>query len=90
MLAKLVKVSLQIETNHKNGERMQVYVLYHTRVDAFGCNNDKCLGVFSSIEKVEKAKQYALQQKGFKDYPERFSAVEYEINKQEWLESFGD
>ena len=42
------------------------------------------------MEEVEKAKQYALQQKGFKDYPEGFSAVEYEINKQEWLEGFGD
>lgn len=67
-----------------------VYVLYHTRVDAFGNDNDKCLGVFSDLTEVEKAKQYALQQKGFKDYPDGFSAVEYEINKQEWLEGFGD
>ena len=67
-----------------------VYVLYHTRVDSFGCDNDKCLGVFSSLEEVEKGKQYALKQKGFKDYPDGFSAVEYEINKQEWLEGFGD
>lgn len=52
--------------------------------------NDKCLGVFSSPEEVEKAKEYALKQKGFKDYPDGFSAVEYEINKQEWLEGFGD
>ncbi|EGZ50898.1 DUF7336 domain-containing protein [Neisseria wadsworthii] len=67
-----------------------VYVLYHTRIDALGHENDKCLGVFSSLEEVEKAKEYALKQKGFKDYPDGFSAVEYEINKQEWLEGFGD
>lgn len=42
-----------------------VYVLYHTRVDAFGCENNKCLGVFSDLNEVEKAKQYALKQKGF-------------------------
>ncbi|EGV36054.1 hypothetical protein l11_02250 [Neisseria weaveri LMG 5135] len=48
------------------------------------------MGVFSSPEEVEKAKEYALKQKGFKDYPDGFSAVEYEINKQEWLEGFGD
>ena len=67
-----------------------VYILYHTRVDELGCDNDKCLGVFSSLEKVEEAKKYALQQKGFKDYPDGFSSVEYEIDKQEWLEGFGD
>ena len=67
-----------------------VYVLYHTRVDAFGCDNSKCLGVFSDLAEVEKAKQYALKQKGFKDYPDGFSAVPYEIDKQEWPEGFGD
>lgn len=67
-----------------------VYVLYHIRVDDLGCDNYKCLGVFSSLEEIEEAKQYALQQKGFKDYPDGFSTVKYEINKQEWLEGFGD
>lgn len=67
-----------------------VYVLYHTRVDGFGCDNDKCLGVFSGLKEIEKAKQYALKQKGFKDYPNGFFAVKYEMNKQEWLEGFGD
>ncbi len=67
-----------------------VYILYHTRVDAFGCENDKCLGVFSDLDKVEQAKQYALKQKGFRDYPDGFSVSEYQINKQEWPEGFGD
>lgn len=58
-----------------------VYILYHTRVDDWGCDNNKCLGVFSSMKEIEKAKQYALQQKGFKDYPDGFSAVEYVFNK---------
>lgn len=67
-----------------------VYVLYHTRTDASGNENDKCLGVFSSLAEVDKAKNHALTQKGFKDFPDGFAAVEYEINKQEWLEGFGD
>lgn len=67
-----------------------VYILYHTRIDELGCDNIKCLGVFSNSEKVEKAKQFALQQKGFKDYPDGFDIVEYEIDKQEWLEGFGN
>lgn len=67
-----------------------VYVLYHTRVDALGCENNKCLGIFFDLNQIEKAKQHALKQKGFKDYPDGFSAVAYEINKQEWLEGFGD
>ena len=67
----------------------KVYILWHTRVDAFGCDNDKCLGVFSSLENAEQAQQYALTQKGFKDYPDGFCVSEYTIDKQEWLEGFG-
>lgn len=67
-----------------------VYILYHTRVDSLGCDNIKCLGVFSSTEKAKEAKHFALKQKGFKDYPDGFDIVEYEIDKQEWLEGFGD
>ncbi|MGR6981616.1 hypothetical protein ACUHGC_09510 [Testudinibacter sp. P27/CKL/0425] len=67
-----------------------VYVLYHARTDLLGCENNKCLGVFSSLAEVEKAKQYALTQKGFRDYPDNFSAIEYEINQLEWSEGFGD
>lgn len=68
----------------------KVYILWHTRVDAFGCDNDKCLGVFSSLKNAEQAKQYTLTQKGFKDYPDGFGISEYTIDKQEWLEGFGD
>ena len=67
-----------------------VFLLYHTRVDSFGCDNDKLLGVFSDLEQANKAKQYALTQKGFKDYPNGFIITEYQINKQEWLKGFGD
>ncbi len=67
----------------------KVYILWHTRVDAFGCDNDKCLGVFSSLDNAEQAKQYALTQKGFKDHPDGFCVSEYTIDKQEWLEGFG-
>lgn len=59
-----------------------VYVLWHTRVDGFGHDNDKCLGIFSSLEKAEKAKQYALTQKGFKDYPDGFCVSKYTIDQQ--------
>lgn len=68
----------------------RVYILYHTRVDAFGCDNDKCLGVFSDTKKAERAKRYALNLKGFKDYPDGFCVVEYTLNEQHWLEGFGD
>lgn len=67
----------------------KVYILWHTRVDAFGCDNDKCLGVFSSLDNAEQAKQYALTQKGFKNHPDGFCVSEYTIDKQEWLEGFG-
>lgn len=67
-----------------------VYVLYHTRVDESGYEDDKCLGIFSNPELAEEAKIYALQQKGFRDHPDGFCISEYKINKQEWLEGFGD
>lgn len=40
-----------------------VYILYHTRVDELGCDNDKCLGSFSSLEKVEEAKNMLYNRK---------------------------
>lgn len=67
-----------------------VYVLYHTRFGENDYEDVKCLGVFSSIDKANQAKQYALTQKGFKDYPDNFDMVKYEIDKQEWIDGFGD
>lgn len=64
-----------------------VYLLWHTRVDGDD-EDDKLLGVFSSQENAEEAKQNALTKAGFKDYPDGFCIVEYEINKQEWLDGF--
>lgn len=64
-----------------------VYLLWHTRVDGDD-EDDKLLGVFSSQENAEEAKQNALTKAGFKDYPDGFCIDEYTINQQKWLDGF--
>lgn len=66
-----------------------VYLLWHTRKDGDN-EDDKLLGVFSSHHRAQAAQEYALTQKGFKQYPDGFCIVCYELDKQEWLEGFGE
>ncbi len=66
----------------------QVYLLHHTHRVSEDYEDVKLLGVFSSHERAERARERALNLQGFKDTPEGFSIDKYVIDKMEWTTGY--
>ena len=65
----------------------QVYLLHH--MHTIEDHEDiKCLGVFSSHELAERAKERALNLPGFKDSPDGFSIDKYIIDRMGWTAGY--
>jgi hypothetical protein len=67
-----------------------VFILWHTHEDEDlpGSEDVKLLGVYSSYQKAEEALNASLILPGFKECPEGFSIVAYELDEREWTEGF--
>ncbi len=65
-----------------------VYILWHSYEDNEH-EDSKLIGVYSTEESAESAKQKVVNQPGFKTYPKGFVIDQYEINKDHWVEGFG-
>lgn len=66
----------------------KVFFLEHA-YESEGGGNVKSLGVFSSFQKAKEAITFFIHKPGFRDYPEDFEIIEYELDKiQDWKEGF--
>jgi homoserine kinase type II len=65
-----------------------VYLLQHVRSD----DEDSCktIGIYSSDEEARAAIVRLRDKPGFRDYPEGFSIGPYPLNKDHWVDGFGN
>lgn len=67
---------------------LQVYLLWHTHELPNGEDDDKLIGVYSSLEKAEQAQLRAATRPGFRDALEGFCIDAYDVNQDHWTEGF--
>ena len=69
---------------------MEVYLLWHTHVDdrLDGGEDEKLIGVYSSIDEANSAIERKGKYEGFKDHKEGFKISTYILNKDSWSEGF--
>lgn len=69
---------------------MEVYLLWHTHVDdrLDGGEDEKLIGVYSSIDEANSAIERKGNYEGFKDYKDGFEISTYTLNKDSWSEGF--
>ena len=65
-----------------------VYLLWHEYEIEPDRDETKLLGVFTSHELAEAAKERLVKQPGFRDHPDKFEIAEYELNRDQWTEGF--
>jgi homoserine kinase type II len=66
---------------------MNVFVLWHAH-DLEEEVDVKLLGVYSSEQNAQEAKQRASTKPGFADAPDGFQIGCYELDKDEWTDGF--
>jgi hypothetical protein len=66
----------------------QVYLLWHVLGVEGGDDNAKLLGVYSTEERAKERITRSAEQPGFRDTPEGFEIVEYEVDLDEWREGY--
>ncbi|CAM3203438.1 DUF7336 domain-containing protein [Asticcacaulis taihuensis] len=66
----------------------QVYLLHHMHRVSEDHEDIKLLGVFSTRELAERAKERALNLPGFKDSPDGFSVDKYIIDRMGWTAGY--
>jgi homoserine kinase type II len=64
-----------------------VFVLTHAH-ELDGCDEVKCIGIYSSMERAQAALDLVKDQPGFKDLPEGFEINEDVLDRTSWAEGF--
>ncbi len=67
---------------------MDVFLLQHVHELPDGEEDVKLIGVYSSEDHAEKAKQRVLTKPGFRDSPEGFSIDRYTVDTDNWTEGY--
>jgi len=68
---------------------MEVFLLWHVHAFADGEEDEKLIGVYSSLGKAEEAIERLKGQPGFVDAPEGFGIYPYAVDKDtHWTEGF--
>lgn len=65
-----------------------VYVLQHSYETAFGEEETKLIGVFSTKQAAKAAVNTLKSAPGFRDLPDHFSINKYSIDQAHWTEGF--
>ncbi|MBU2156924.1 MAG: hypothetical protein KJ989_20595 [Gammaproteobacteria bacterium] len=65
-----------------------VYILHHVHDFADGHEDQKIIGVFSSEENAEAARDLVKTQPGFSNTPEGFEIAEWQLDRAGWLEGY--
>ena len=66
---------------------MRVYLLLHIH-ELANRDDEKLIGVYSTEEKAQEARERAKQQPGFRDFPEEFFIDPYSLDGDHWREGF--
>lgn len=66
----------------------QIYILTHTLELPDEQEDVKLIGVYSSQEMADAARERALQLPGFRDHAEGFFIQAYELDHDHWPEGF--
>lgn len=64
-----------------------VYLLYHIH-EADEFEDSKLIGIYSSHELAEEAKERVKNKPGFIDFPDEFSIFPHELNRDGWVDGF--
>ncbi len=67
---------------------MKIFLLQHVHPED-GIEDVRTLGVYSSEQNAERAKQRYLRLPGFQDWPDGFCIGSYDIDEDEWTDGFG-
>lgn len=65
-----------------------VYLLYHIRDEDTDDEDVKMIGIYSSAELAEQAKERGQDKPGFVDFPEGFSIFPCKLNRDGWVDGF--
>jgi homoserine kinase type II len=65
-----------------------VFLLWHAHDIGDSATDNKLIGVYSSNQEAEAAKQRKLQYPGFRDAPEGFQINAYEVDRDQWSEGY--
>lgn len=68
--------------------QMDVFLLWHVNELLGGEEDEKLIGVYSSQETAEGAKQRVLSQPGFRDVPEGFVIDRYQVDQDHGTEGY--
>jgi len=64
---------------------LEVFLLWHTNPET---EDDKLIGVYSSMERAAEARSRALIKPGFRSQPDGFCIGRREIDRDDWTEGF--
>jgi hypothetical protein len=67
---------------------MDVFILWHVHEMPDGEEDAKLIGVYSTAEDAEAARQRVLPQPGFRDLPEGFQVSRYTVGEDHWTEGY--
>lgn len=67
---------------------MMVFSLEHVHVFDDDSEDVKLIGIYSTKEKAQAARERVSYQPGFCDYPEGFSISEILVDQDHWVEGF--
>lgn len=66
----------------------KVLLLWHVYESPGQESDSKLIGVYESQEQVDRARESARKQNGFRDRPDNFIVDEYEVGKDYWPDGF--
>ena len=68
---------------------MEVFLVHHVHVHEDGAEEDvKLIGVYSTHENADRAKERAESLPGFRDAPTGFSIDRYHVDEDNWTEGY--
>lgn len=65
-----------------------VFLLWHVREGPDGEENAKLIGVYSTAELAEEARQRTVTLPGFRDHPDGFIVDRYGLDRDHWKDGF--
>jgi hypothetical protein len=67
---------------------MNVFLLWHVHELPGDEEDEKLIGVYSSLERAEQAQQRAATQRGFRDAPTGFCIDPYAVDEDHWTQGY--
>ena len=67
---------------------MDVFLLHHVHEFEDGSEDVKLIGVYSSLERAEVARQRVVSLPGFREHPEGFHVDRYLVDVDHWTDGY--